>query len=195
MTDTLLYGTHLLAFLSGVITWWAITRYETRRYFGAPSERTPAVDKPRHHARRAPTAGAVILTLLLGGATLMGFGFQQASYQDGKERRDRCVEAWGQELTKVTEARVNATTKLSKAEQVRDEAAQARDDAVDKIIMVIIGLRTDPPRTDTPNLDRALTRFTIAKRDLDAARKDVRATRPDVRAVRVQNPYPALDCR
>lgn len=151
---------------------------------------TPKDPTPETHPRRGPTPGALVLILLLAAAMLVGFGIQQSLYQRERnandarlDARDECVETWGRGVIRTLRGRVKANDVLA--------AAQKRtDNRLYDIVGFIINQRANPSPTITEQdrtFTQVLTRFAVAKADLDTITQQVEDAR---RA----NPYRRLDC-
>lgn len=128
-----------------------------------------------------PTRTILILIIILACGTLVGFGVQQAAYQHQQRSRAACTERWGQSVVDTIAVRSDATSAV-------DQAQAQKDDALDGIIGVVIGLRKIPPASTPRDLDDALARFAEAKASLGRVKAAASQTR-------AENPYPRLDCR
>lgn len=176
--------THLAVGLLGVWSGKAVTRYAAPyldRHLSRNQEPTmDDTEAPRPRTPRGPTAGAVILVILLAAAVLVGFGIQQSAFQRAASDRDSCYEEWGRDLATVNTASRGATVAL-------DRARERRDNAVDSIVLVFIGLRAHPPKAHLRDLNAVLVEFAAAKANLDKVTERVKQTR-------VENQPPRLHC-
>lgn len=150
-------------------------------------DETPA---PRPRGPRGPTPGALVLILLVAAGVIVTFGVQQSIYQEGQKRDAEriadvtaCTQEWGRDVITTLEGR----TKITK---VLEAAVERRNDAVDNVILSVLGLRNSPNLTDEQRSERfgdALLAFADAKTELDTIRDDVRKARN-------RTPYPQLEC-
>lgn len=178
MSELAIVATHLGAFALGVGTWLPFTLWAARRAVPVDVEETPPVSTPA----RPPTARAsrVLVAVMVAALLLVGVGVQQRIYQARADDRDACVTQWGTDMVDTITTRVQATNRTA-------SAAEARDDAVDAIVLVFIALRKVPPAASERDLSRVLAAFAAAKSRLDRVRAMSETTR-------AQNPYPQLDC-
>lgn len=134
--------------------------------------------------RRGPTPGALALIILVASATMVGFGFQQGAFQGQVNDRDACYQQWGEDMTATFVTRSDATSRL-------DRAREDRDDALDTVALLILTLdQQEPPPTDAEanaQFRRVLLAFADAKTKLDKVSEAVKTTRRT-------SPYPVLDC-
>lgn len=180
MNTLLLVLSHLACFVGGAVMWNLITKREVRAVTG---EEEPLHPKNKHPFR-GPRRGVVLLIVSVFFVTL---GVQQLLFQDQKNKeqerqrqQNACIEKWGEETTETITLRSDATKELRKAEK-------RRDDKVDRILLLVIALRAEPPEATNDDFNNALLEFATAKANLDAVRKSVRSTTNE-------NPYPLLVC-
>lgn len=190
-------GTHLLAFVAGGVSWFLFTLWEGRRVCLPDPQEAPVPDSPprdpndRRHAILSrlvrggpPTFGAVVLVF---SALLVAIGVQQIRFQDQADAyrrdaaaRDACYERWGREVIRTRNTRDVAAKKEAAAEKARDEA-------LDNVLLIVIGLRSSPPTAVDRDFDRTLARFAAAKATLQSVEDRADTTRK-------RNPYPRLRC-
>lgn len=179
MPIAVLVATHLAAFGLGLGTMWAVVR-----------RKGPDLADPTHHhhaSERGPmlknrpswptTAGVIVLVV---GLIVVGFGVQQAKFQADQDAFRECVSGWAEDTTDTLETRTQVTGRLG-------DAQSAREDAVDNIILVVIGLQATPPTATTREFATVLQAFAAARSRLNDAERRAAMTRAD-------NPYPALRC-
>lgn len=194
MTDPILILTHLAAFALGGGTVWFLVRWKGRDVIDAAAhdvthnpepEATPV---PHTKPLRRPTWRLTVgLVGLIVGLVGVGFGIQQAHFQadqqaaqDAQQRNQVCVADWGTDFTETLDQRLVVNAALSAAET-------RRDDAVDAIIGVVVGLRASPPTASDADVAAVLTEFTEAKANLTTVRANAKQEK-------AERPYPILDC-
>lgn len=149
-------------------------------------------DKKRASDDRRGVRLAIVI--LIASAIVIAMGWQQhlsnknsiealRTAQSTIARQDAqlvCVKAWAHEFTATTRTRVDARGAL-------DRATKARNDALDDVLLVVIGVRQDPPTANNHDFDKALHHYQIKLDHLH--RVEARVT-----AVGNRNPYPQLRC-
>jgi hypothetical protein len=181
----LLTLSHIGAVLLGAVMWHFITVKEGRALRHDEDTSVYPHREHRHHDR-GPTLGAVILVIIVASLTLVGFGIQQSSFQEGIGSQTDCIEDWGANLVQVTEDRVSALTDLEQAEE-------RRDDAVDAVLLFVTNYagkadpNDNPPKQVYAEYVRLLKEFAKTRKELDRVRETVREERRD-------NPYPEMSC-
>lgn len=146
--------------------------------------------KPSKHSRGGWAAVVI-------GVTLALFGVQQLQYQTGRDDdADKlagtaaCISTWGVAMSDWASDVVDTITTRTDATAKLDAAKARRDNAVDRVVAVVILARTDPPRADETDFDAALSAFARAKANLRHVQTVTKQTRQ-------ANPYPAapvLNC-
>lgn len=91
-----------------------------------------------------------------------------------------CIKSWARDFAATTTLRVDARSGL-------DKAQKARNDALDDVLLVVIGSRKTPPIAGEKDFTAALRHYGTALEHLHVV---------EHRVIRVgnSNPYPSLDC-
>lgn len=182
MSEFFVVLSHITAFVLGALTTWGFLHVRRIRQAITHEEEEPMKDPQpvRVVTRRGPTPGALILVILLAAAMLIGFGIQQSFYQAEADKRDACYEQWGKDVISSLESRTVATKRY-------ERVTTRKENALDTIILVVIGIRKVPPEATERDFAEALTRFANLKTRQEAAKANLNKTR-------AENPYPTINC-
>lgn len=179
----LLVTTHLATAVISVFTWWRIVML-----LGDRIETVSMREKVKHLSPKRTwlsldSHGRLIVTVFVLAALLIGFGGQQYWAQHESAKHDECITRWGGRVIEAAQSRSDAARRLEGAQQRRDEA-------LDNIILVVIGLRAKPKTATLKDFKESLVEFANAKAHLSSVQEDVTRKREN-------NPFPqapALVC-
>lgn len=202
-----LVASHMFAFGLGALSLWLLVRRgeEIIDHQDHPEREDDQMEQLESEEKPTPAPGTKHLTwfgvvILVGSLLIVGFGIQQALYQNDRDDRDVCLNTWGQEFTEVFQERAKATAALQEAEQPLRQAENRRNNAVDDVLLVVKeSMETDreDPEQQAINQARftnALRRFTVAKAELVEAQAAYKVAQDEVTKTRDENPVPMLNC-
>lgn len=122
----------------------------------------------------------VVILILVAAFVLIGIGVQSYLSQRADNAHDECVANWGDDLIETVGTRGKATERL-------EQAQNARDDALDSLLVAAIGIQDVPEKKKEAALADLVTGYVESVDRLHAVQKTTTKTRN-------KNPFPQLDC-
>lgn len=193
----LLLATHLLAAaLGGMLAYAVVVHWTDLLHHRRTGE-------PMPNRRLRPRTWLAIVVLIASGVVVaIGVAALLQKQADEQADRDRaeeyrtyadCLTQWGDDLVGTINERNDTRAAYDEALAADAEAGRERDDAVAKVVRVILRLREVPPTASDTDLQRALEQVREADvhvrrtaRELDAARSVLEAERPTYKTPRFE---------
>lgn len=153
---------------------------------------------PTHDEPRDPSRLIIGVACLVAGLCAVVLGIQivitqhqadaAAAREAAQNRADRayadCLTRFASDLVDTLEARGDATARLQAAQALVDDAAEVKDQALDRVVTVVLLARRDPPEATPAQFDAALAARVDAQRHYDAVARHYARVEARVEKVR-----------
>lgn len=171
MSPLILVATHLTAAAAGAVG---------GRYLVVRAMRDIIVQdaEPLALSHTRPSRSFWFGTIILVASMLVvGIGIQAKLAADDNRQRDQADRRYANCLTNFADTLVDSLQKSRAASKRLEKARAEKDDALDQIVLVVIGARSTPPTATEEDFTRSLTAFAEAKAHLAKVQAQVQNQR------------------